>query len=275
MGKIIKNRKVSAGGKSPLLEFKNITVLKNGNRKILDSLSIRIDRGENVAILGPNGAGKSSFIKTITREYYPIRSGSDFSFKVLGRERWNIFDLRFFLGIVSNDLQYVFTRGITGWEVVLSGFFSSVGLYNERVTARMRKKAEEIIDFLEIARLKNRKVNEMSSGEARRFLIGRALVHEPEALILDEPANSLDLHSHYKFNNILRKITGTGVSVVLVTQNLYDIIPEINRVVFMREGRFVKDAPKEEILSDANIAELFGVPVEVKKKNGYYYTLIA
>lgn len=275
MGKIIKNRKVSAGGKSPLLEFKNIIVLKNGNRKILDSLSIRIDRGENVAILGPNGAGKSSFIKTITREYYPIRSGSDFSFKVLGRERWNIFDLRFFLGIVSNDLQYVFTRGITGWEAILSGFFSSVGLYNERVTARMRKKAEEIIDFLEIARLKNRKVNEMSSGEARRFLIGRALVHEPEALILDEPANSLDLHSHYKFNNILRKITGTGVSVVLVTQNLYDIIPEINRVVFMREGRFVKDAPKEEILSDANIAELFGVPVEVKKKNGYYYTLIA
>jgi iron complex transport system ATP-binding protein len=256
----------------PLLEFKNLTVVKGRNKKVLDRISVKIWEGENIAILGPNGAGKSSFIKSITREYYPF-PGKDCLFRIWDREIWNIFDLRFLLGVVSNDLQYSCTREITGMEMVLSGFFSSIGLYNERISARMKKKAREVIDFLEAGHLKDRKMNEMSSGEARRFLIGRALVLDPKALILDEPTVSLDMHSFYKFTRIMRKIAKSGTSVILVTQNLPDIIPEISRVILMKSGRIYRDGPKELMLTAGNISRLFSTPVEIRKKDGYYYAL--
>jgi len=257
----------------PLLEFNNLTVVKGDNKKVLDSISVNIWEGEDVVILGPNGAGKSSLIKTITREYYPVSGEDKQIFRIWGHETWNIFDLRFLLGIVSNDLQYTYTGNTTGIEVVLSGFFSSIGLYNERLTAKMKKKARETIEFLEVWHLKDRKMNEMSSGEARRFLIGRALVHGPKALILDEPTNSLDLHSLYKFSNILRKIAKSGTSIILVTQNIPDIIPEIKRVILMKDGKIYKDGAKEDILTNKNISRLFGAPVEIRQKNGYYYSL--
>jgi len=256
----------------PLLEFNNLTVVK-GDNKVLDSISIKIWEGENIAILGPNGAGKSSFIKTITREYYPLPKKSGYAFRIWGQDTWNIFDLRFLLGIVSNDLQYTCTREITGIEMVLSGFFSSIGLYREHITFKMKKRAKEVIEFLELQHLKNRKMNEISSGEARRFLIGRALVHDPKALILDEPTNSLDLHELYKFSNVLRKIAKSGTSIIIVTQNLSDIIPEIKRVILMKEGGIYQDGAKESILTHKNLSKLFGTPVEIKRKNGYYYAL--
>jgi len=255
-----------------LLEFKNITVVR-GHKKILDSLSVTIHAGENIAILGPNGAGKSSFIKTITREYYPLAQKKDFSFKIMGKDRWDIFDLRFLLGIVSSDLQNAFASQMTGMEVVLSGFFSSIGLYGHRITSERKKKTEKILRFLEVYHLKDRFMTEMSSGEARRFLIARALIHNPKALILDEPTIALDLHAQYKFRKILRKISKSGTGIILITQNLQDIIPQIRRVILMRKGKFYKDGPKAKILTSRNISSLFKVPVRIKKENGCFYAV--
>jgi iron complex transport system ATP-binding protein len=258
----------------PLLEFKNVTVVKGTeNKKVLDSVSLTIHTGENVAILGPNGAGKSSLIKTITREYYPIPDKDSVIFRIWGQEVWNVFDLRYLLGIVSNDLQFLCTREITGYEIILSGFFSSIGLYQERITQSMKQKANQVLEFLEIEHLKDKVMTEMSSGEARRFLIGRALVHDPKALILDEPTNSLDLHAVHKFRNILRKIAKSGTSVILITQHLQDIIPEISRVVLMKRSRIFMDGQKEEILTSKNIGNLYDVAVQIKENAGYYYVV--
>jgi len=265
--------KLKERSKFPLLEFNNITVLKGEYQKVLDGISLKIYEGENVAILGPNGAGKSSLIKIITREYYPAFQEDGGSFRIWGQECWDVFDLRFLLGIVSNDLQYICARDITGMETVLSGFFGSIGLFKEHLTPKMKRKAKEIIDFLEIGHLCGRKMDQMSSGEARRFLIGRALVHDPKALILDEPANSLDLHAFYKFSSILSKIARSGTSIILVTHNLSDIIPEIKRVILMKDGKFYKDGTKGSILTEENITKLFEASVEIKKKGGYYYAL--
>ena len=258
----------------PLLEFINITVVRD-HKKILNSISVKIYPGEHIAILGPNGAGKSSFIKTITREYYPLMQAKDSVFKIWGEDTWNIFDLRTTLGIVSNDLQYSFERDMSGMEMILSGFFSSIGLYHQLVTPKMRKKAKEIMEFLEVGNLKDRNLTQMSSGEARRFLIGRALVHDPKALILDEPANSLDLHALHKFRQILIKLSRSGIGVILVTHNLTDIIPEISRVILMKEGRFCQDGKKKELLTDKNMSELFNLRLKVKKIKGYYYAFTA
>ncbi len=256
----------------PLIEFNNITVLKGENQKVLDSVSLKIFEGENIAIIGPNGAGKSSLIKVITRDYYPIED-IGCSLKIWGQESWNVSDLRKLLGIVSNELQYICTRDITGMEMVLSGFFSSIGLFRERLTPRMRKKAAQIMEFLEIDHLKDREMDQMSFGEARRFLIARALVHDPKALLLDEPANSLDLHAFYKLSRTLRRIAQSGTSIILVTHNLSDIIPEITRVILMKEGRVYKDGPKALMLRTKNIAGLFETPIEIREKDGYYYAL--
>jgi iron complex transport system ATP-binding protein len=137
----------------------------------------------------------------------------------------------------------------------------------------MKKKARDVMAFLEVGHLKDRAINAMSSGEARRFLIGRALVHDPKALVLDEPTNSLDLHASYKFCDILRKIARSGTSVILVTQNISDIIPEVSRVILMKNGKIYKDGPKERILTGKNVSDLFGTRVEVRNKNGYFYAL--
>jgi len=255
----------------PLIQFKNITVIKGHYQKIIDAVSVTIHEGENIAILGPNGAGKSSFIKVITREYYPLPSDKQFVFKVWGKENWDVFDLRSRLGIVTNSLQYVHAREISGMDTVLSGFFSSIGMWHQVVTAKMERKALEVIEFMEIAHLRERKITEMSSGEARRFLIARALVHKPMALILDEPTNSLDLHALHIFRKTLRKIAKSGTSIILVTQNLQDIIPEINRVILMKRGKFVYDGTKDNVLTSKNIGRLFDAPVEIINKDGYYY----
>ena len=255
----------------PLIEFKNVSVVRDGHR-LLDRVSLTIREGEHIAILGPNGAGKSSLIRAITREYYPSSPGPDTVFRFRGRDRWDAFDLRSHLGLVSGDLQQTFTRRISGREVVLSGFFSSIGLFfSHNVTPAMERKADEILEFLEVAHLADRPMTEISTGEARRLLIGRALVHDPGTLVLDEPTNSLDLHALHTLRKTLRKIAQSGTGIILVTHNLHDIIPEISRVVLMRDGAVRMDGNKAEVLTDEAIGALFRVPVRVREEDGYYY----
>src|ERR1035438_5096886 len=153
-----------------------------GEKIVLCDVSLRIGVGEHGAILGPNGCGKSTLIKTIARECYPlVREGSRMA--IFGQERWNIFDLRPLLGVVSNDWMALCTREITGREAVLSGFFGSVGVQPyHRITPEIERKTAAILALLEIPHLAERTVTEMSSGEARRVLLARALVHDPRAL---------------------------------------------------------------------------------------------
>ena len=254
----------------PLIDFRNVTVTRDG-RKILDSISLQIDIGENVAIIGPNGSGKSSLIKTITREYRPLASSYGLVCRIMGEERWDVFDLQRSLGIVSGDLQQEYTRDICGYEAVLSGFFSSIGIYrNHHVTYEMKCIVQAVMDLLEISHLRHKAISHMSTGEARRILIARALVHDPLALVLDEPANSLDLYSFHTFRELMRRIAAAGKSVILVTHDLQDIIPEIGRVILFKDGRTFMDGPKEQILTSSNLSMLFGLPVEVQSTDGYY-----
>jgi iron complex transport system ATP-binding protein len=242
-----------------------------GANLALQDLSLTIGAGEHVAILGPNGCGKSTLIKTITRECYPLaRSGS--SVEILGQSLWNVFDLRSLLGIVSNDLTTQCTREITGYDVVLSGFFSSIGIWpNHHVTNEMRDKASEVLALLDAPHLALKPVDEMSSGEARRVVIGRALVHGPRALLLDEPSTSLDLFAQHELRETIRKLAQSGIGIVLVTHQLSDIVPEIDRVILMRGGQIVADGPKGELLTAQSLKELFGVDVELAQRAGYYH----
>jgi iron complex transport system ATP-binding protein len=261
----------------PLLDFRNLRVMR-GQKTALDDFSLRIGADEHVAILGPNGCGKSTLIKTITRECYPVAredgqgSAPVSSMSILGEETWDVFKLRTLLGIVSNDLMLSVTGDACGLDVVLSGFFSSTAIWpNHTVDHEKKKLAEAALRELNIAHLAERPVCEMSSGEARRVLIARGLVHQPRALLFDEPCNSLDLAAQHSLRQTMRSLANSGTAIILVTHELADIVPEIQRVVLMSRGRIVADGPKEEILRVERLRDLFGVSVEMSRRDGHYH----
>ncbi len=252
-----------------VLEFRNLTVFRDETR-VLDRFSLAIPARQNVAILGPNGSGKSTLIKLVTRELYPVVA-PDAEIRVLGRDRWVLSELREHLGIVTNDLMAACTREITGRELVLSAFFGSIGLWpHHEVTPDLEARAMAALETMEVAHLADRVMTQVSSGEARRLLVARALAHAPSALVLDEPTNSLDLRACRDLTASLRRLAQHGTNIVLVTHHLPDIIPEIDRVVVLKDGHVLRDGPKPIVLTSAVLSDVFGVPVDVEERGGFY-----
>jgi len=254
---------------TPLIEFENVTVMR-GHTVALNDVSLKIGLGEHIAILGPNGCGKSTLIKAITRECYPlIQDGS--SVRILGEVRWEVWELRKLLGIVSSDLMATCTRAASGRDIVLSGFFSSIGIWpHQEITPQMLESADRAMEMLEVSHLAERFTEEMSSGEARRVLIARALVHDPRALLLDEPSIALDLSAQHELRLMLRKLAQSGIGIVMVTHHLSDLIPEMDRVVLMNRGTIIADGPTREVLVENRLSALFGRPLELSERDGYY-----
>jgi iron complex transport system ATP-binding protein len=262
-----------AASLSSLLSLSHVTVLRGAGeqRPALEDVSLEVGAGEHVCILGPNGSGKSTLIKTITRECYPVaREGSSIS--ILGRERWNIFELRSLLGIVSPDLLASCTTEATGRDVVLSGFFSSTQIFpHHQPDPGHLARTNETLARLGIAHLAGRPVSEMSSGEAKRTLIARALVHDPRTLLFDEPSNALDIAAQLQLRDTMRELAHSGIGILLVTHHVSEIIPEIERVVLLHEGRVLADGPKSTILSEENLSSLFGVAVRLHRHDGFFH----
>ena len=255
---------------APLLSLAHVTVMR-GDREALHDVNLEIGRGEHACILGPNGCGKSTLIKTITRECYPLaREGSRIS--ILGRERWDIFELRALLGIVSPDLLASCTTDATGRDVVLSGFFSSTRIFpHHHPDPEHLARAEEILERFGIAYLADRAVAEMSSGEAKRTLIARALVHNPQTLLFDEPSNALDIGAQLQLRETMRQLAQSGLGILLVTHHVSEIIPEIQRVILLHEGRVIADGAKSSVLTEEHLSKLFGVAVRLGQSDGYFH----
>ena len=252
-----------------LLALHHVTVMR-GDRAALLDVTLRVEAGEHVCILGPNGCGKSTLIKTITRECYPL-ANEESSISILGRERWNIFELRSLLGIVSPDLLASCTSDATGRDVVLSGFFSSTRIFPHHApNANLLEKTDAALARLGITHLAARPVAHMSSGEAKRTLIARALVHEPQTLLFDEPSNALDIGAQVQLRDTMRELAKGGLGILLVTHHVSEIIPEIERVVLLRGGRIVADGRKEDLLISEDLSSLFGVKIQITQRDGYY-----
>lgn len=242
-----------------------------GMREALHEVTLAIGDRENVAIVGPNGCGKTTLIKTIMRELYPLRIDGA-SMRIFGESLWNVEELRTRLGIVKNDLLPPSAGAVTSRELVVSSFFGSVGLWNhQRPTAEMWRRADAALDRLGALHLAGRDTDELSSGESRRVQVARALVPEPGTLLLDEPMNNLDLRAQGELRESLRGLARSGIGMVMVTHQVSDILPEMERVVMMRRGWIFRDGAKAELLRAEVLGELFGCAIQVGQRDGYWF----
>jgi len=257
------------GAPVPLLELTGATVVRDG-RAILAIDHFTIAEGEHLAILGPNGSGKSTLIKLLTCDILPLwAEPAPVLFR--GQPRIALEDARKLLGVVSADAQEQADVILPALEVVLGGFFGSLGVPGHRTpTAEQRQRAAAALAELEVSHLADRVMTTLSTGEARRVLFARALVHDPAVLVLDEPTNGLDPHASYHVRQAVRTLARGGRSLVLVTHHVEDIAPEIDRVVMLRDSHIVADGPKRELLTSERLSDLFAIPAQLEERDGEY-----
>jgi len=255
-----------------IIDFQNITVFQ-GRNKVLDEFSLTIDESQSTVILGPNGSGKTTLLKLLNRELYIVEEKNS-SLKIFEKERWNVDDLRSNLGVVSQHLQYGYSNSAIGLYVVLSGFYSSDGIWqHQKFDDSKLNRAKEVMDLLSIAELQDREFSTMSTGEQRKFLLARSLVNDPAVLVFDEPTSGLDMSTCFQYLEIIRELIGMGKKVILVTHHIHEIPPEVSRVILLKEGRVIEDGDKNQILTNTNLTNLFDWPIQVIEENGYYQAI--
>ncbi len=271
----------------PFLELKDVSVAR-GQTTVLHQINLHVEVGEQIAILGPNGCGKSTLIKTITCECYPLTLGGT-RVRIFGRERWDLTELKRRLGVVSDELPGKPMLKTTGRDAVLTGFFSSSTLWpNLTVTDAMRARAAWVLEQVGAVGIADKLVGEMSAGQQRRVMIGRALVGSAasaraatngsddshacsQMLLLDEPSNALDLAAQRELRTMLRRLAQQGTGILLITHQIADILPEMRRVILMRDGRIVADGVKKDLLTAPVLSNLFNTEVHIKERDGFYH----
>lgn len=254
---------------TPLIELRNIS-LNRGDTPVFRNLSICLPKNTHSLILGPNGAGKSSLIKLILRELYPL-AHTDSHISILGDTAVDLLSLHREFGVVSDELQHRFEGSETGLQVVASGFHSSIGTWqHQRFDQLQLVRVRTLMEQLGVGELENRLYRRLSTGQQRRLLLARALVHDPAYLLMDEPTAGLDPQATFQYLEIVRNLMRQGKFLVLVTHHIHEIPPEIDRVYMLRSGELFAEGKREDVLNSETLTGLYGRPLNLVEQNGFY-----
>lgn len=266
----------ASAGAPPFFQLKDAVVRRAG-KSILSVDEFVMNQGQHVALLGPNGAGKSTFVSLITREVLPLHRDEP-PVLFMGRPRATLADVKKLVGVVSSAMQSEISLHLPAIDVVIGGLYGAVGIPNHvHPTDEDRERARASLDLLGIADLEDRDVMTLSTGQARRVLIARALVGRPVALVLDEPCTGLDPQGMHHVRRSMRRLAQAGITLILVTHYPEDIVPEIGRIVLVKGGRIRVDGPKEDVLTSENMSKLFDAPLNVVRTGTHdeYYSLMS
>ena len=245
--------------------------VKMDGRVILDVDDFVINQGERIVVLGPNGSGKSTLVKLLTKEIEPVwRETPPVLF--MGQPDPSEETLIETVGLVSTDVQERMMVHRTVFDIVLGGFFGSVGVpFHIGASDEQVEQARKAIREIGIPSLSERDMLTLSTGQARRALIARALINGPALLIFDEPTSGLDPEGAWNMRQSLSALAKAGHTILVITHNVSDIMPEFDRVVMLQDAHIVADGPKEEVLTTQKLRHLFGVHITLVETDGRYH----
>lgn len=245
--------------------------VKMDGRVILDVDDFVINQGERIVVLGPNGSGKSTLVKLLTKEIEPVwRETPPVLF--MGQPDPSEETLIETVGLVSTDVQERMMVHRTVFDIVLGGFFGSVGVpFHIGASDEQVEQARKAIREIGIPSLSERDMLTLSTGQARRALIARALINGPALLIFDEPTSGLDPEGAWNMRQSLSALAKAGHTILVITHNVSDIMPEFDRVVMLQDAHIVADGPKEEVLTTQKLRHLFGVSITLVETDGRYH----
>ncbi|MFD2255430.1 ABC transporter ATP-binding protein [Luteolibacter algae] len=240
-----------------------------GDVLALRDLSLSLATDQSVAILGANGAGKSSLLKLMTGEVR-AEARPQTSCELFGERQWNLEELRHRIGLVMPEEVARFLPDEIAADVVLSAFRGAYGRTGDmRFKAAEKARASQAMEDVGVTELAGRCFGQLSSGEKRRFLIARSLVHSPEVLVLDEPSTALDFAARLAMLERLRTVAQGSGTIVLVTHDPGEIMPEIERVILLRAGEIIADGPKRQVLKSDVLSELYGMKLRLTWSKGW------
>jgi iron complex transport system ATP-binding protein len=259
---------VSPTFSAPIIEISNAAVWR-GERLILHDFSLTICHGESLAVLGPNGAGKSTFLKLITGEVRPEAKPSSCC-RLFGEDRWSLAEIRHRIGVVMPEEVSRFSSNETAIDTVISSLRSAYGRTREmRFSATEKLAARAAMEVIGVASMASREFGQLSSGEQRRLLIARSLVHQPQLLVLDEPSTALDFAAALTLTRTFRTLLQQGRDLILVTHHPLEIPPEMHRVILLQAGRIIADGDKHKILTSATLSQLYQTHLTVNWIDGW------
>lgn len=246
--------------------------VKMDGRVILDVDDFVINQGERIVVLGPNGIGQ---VDAGQAAHQGDRAGMarDAAGALHGSARSHRRKPSFeTVGLVSTDVQERMMVHRTVFDIVLGGFFGSVGVpFHIGASDEQVEQARKAIREIGIPSLSERDMLTLSTGQARRALIARALINGPALLIFDEPTSGLDPEGAWNMRQSLSALAKAGHTILVITHNVSDIMPEFDRVVMLQDAHIVADGPKEEVLTTQKLRHLFGVPITLVETDGRYH----
>jgi iron complex transport system ATP-binding protein len=243
-----------------VLEFAEVTV-RRGTTTLLDKVSWQVLEGERWVVLGPNGAGKTTLLQVASAQIHPTDGVAGILDEVLGTV--DVFELRPRIGVTSAALAERIPRHELVKDVVVSASYGVVGRWREAYDGLDHDRAQELLDGVGAGHLRERTFGTLSEGERKRVQIARALMADPELLLLDEPAAGLDLGGREDLVSTLSTLAADPLSpaTVLVSHHVEEIPQGFTHALLLREGRVVADGPVGEVITEEHLAETFSMPL--------------
>ena len=249
---------------SDVLHFSQVSVLREG-ATLVDRLDWSVAEGDRWVVLGPNGAGKTTLLQLASANLHPSRGTATILGEQLGAV--DVFELRPRIGLSSAALAERLPPREAVRDVVLTASYAVVGRWREAYEELDASRADELLAALGVAHLAERRFGTLSEGERKRVQIARALMTDPELMLLDEPAAGLDLGGREDLVRRLGLIAADedAPALVLVTHHVEEIPPGFTHVLLLRAGRVVAAGPIATTLTAGTLAETFGIPLELAR----------